>query len=152
VTVPQTRPPDLFVVATEPIEAALMLAEAAAPASGAVASFLGSVRSPNRGEIVHHIDYEGYGPMMVGEMERLCAEVRARHPLGRVVIAHRLGRLLAGEVSLAVVVASAHRHAALQACAEIVEALKARLPVWKFEVSSAGGSFVPGRTDAGPTL
>ncbi len=151
-TVPEAPPPDLFLVASDVIEPATLLAEAASAASGAVTSFLGSVRSPNRGEIVHHIDYEGYGPMMVAEMERLCAEVRARHPLGRVVIAHRLGRLYAGEVSLAVVVASAHRHAALEACAEIVEALKARLPVWKFEVSASGGSFVPGRTDAGPTL
>ena len=151
-TAPGVQPPDLLVVASEPIEPATLLQEASAPANGAVASFLGSVRSPNRGEVVHHIDYEGYAPMMVGEMERLAAETRARHSLGRVVVVHRLGRLSAGDVSLAVVVSSAHRHAALQACAEIVEGLKARLPVWKYEVSASGGSFVPGRTDAGPTL
>lgn len=151
-TAPRTPPQDLFLVVSEPIEPATLLREAASPASGAVVSFLGSVRSPNRGDVVHHIDYEGYGSMMVAEMERLCAEARARHPLARVVMAHRLGRLAAGEISLAVVVSSAHRHAALQACAEMVEALKARLPVWKFEAGAAGGAFVPGRADAGPTL
>jgi molybdopterin synthase catalytic subunit len=150
-TAPSHRP-DLLLVVSEPVAPAALLREAADPACGAVASFLGSVRSPNQGEVVHHIDYEGYAPMMVGEMERLSVEARSRHALGRVVIVHRLGRLRAGEVSLAVVVASPHRHAALQACAELVEGLKARLPVWKYEVGPAGGSFVPGRSDAGPTL
>ncbi len=146
------RPPDLMLVVSEPVAPATLLQEAADAAYGAVASFLGSVRSPNHGDVVHHIDYEGYAPMMVGEMERLGAEARSRHPLGRIVIVHRLGRLRAGEVSLAVVVSSPHRHAALQACGELVEGLKARLPVWKYEVGPAGGSFVSGRSDAGPTL
>ncbi len=151
-TEPEGRLPDLLLVASEPIQPGTLLEEASAPAYGAVASFLGSVRSPNRSEIVQHIDYEGYAPMMVGEMERLAADARSRHALGRVVVVHRLGRLSAGDISLAVVVSSAHRHAALQACAEIVEGLKARLPVWKYEVNGSGASFVPGRADAGPTL
>lgn len=151
-TSPEGRSPDLLLVASEAIEAAALLDEASAAAYGAVASFLGSVRSPNRGETVSHIDYEGYTPMMVREMERLVADARSQHALGRVVVVHRLGRLGPGDISLAVVVSSPHRHAALRACADIVEGLKARLPVWKFEVSASGGSFVPGRTDGGPTL
>ncbi|MEJ2291713.1 MAG: molybdenum cofactor biosynthesis protein MoaE [Deinococcales bacterium] len=143
---------DLLVVHSSPIDAAALLSDVGEPAWGARASFLGSVRSPNRGAVVHYIDYEGYEAMMVAEMRRLADEVRSRHDIGRVAIVHRLGRLVPGEVSLAVVVASPHRHAALRACEELVEGLKARLPVWKYEVDDAGGAFVGGRTEAGPTL
>lgn len=141
-----------FDVVEVPIELGELLAQAADPAWGARASFVGSVRSPNRGATVHHIDYEGYRAMMLAEMRRLADEVAARHALGRCVIVHRLGRLQPGEVSLAVVVASPHRQDALQACEALVEGLKARLPVWKYEVDDAGGTFVAGRSDAGPTL
>lgn len=142
----------LLEVRAEPIELAPLVAAASAPAWGAVASFVGSVRSPNHGNTVHYIDYEGYEPMMIAEMGRLVEEVAARHAVGRCVIVHRLGRLRPGEVSLAVVVASAHRAAALRACEELVEGLKARLPVWKYEVDASGGTYVAGRADAGPTL
>lgn len=141
-----------FEVVRDAIDVAELLREASAPAWGAVASFLGSVRSPNRGAQVEHIDYEGYEAMMRAEMARLADEVGSGRDLGRCLIVHRLGRLRPGEISLAVVVASPHRADALQACQELVEGLKARLPVWKFEVGEAGGAYVAGRSDAGPTL
>lgn len=139
-------------VTLEPIDPAQLLASVGSPACGAVASFLGSVRSPNRGQPVLHIDYEGYEAMMVAEMERLVQDLRARFEVGPVAIAHRLGRLRPGEIGLAVAVASAHRGAALEACADLVESLKTRLPVWKYEVGPERSSFVEGRTEAGPTL
>ncbi|MEJ2667386.1 MAG: molybdenum cofactor biosynthesis protein MoaE [Deinococcales bacterium] len=143
---------DDFLIGPEAIDVAALLHAAAAPAFGAVASFLGSVRSPNAGDTVRHIDYEGYEAMMRAEMQRLTAEIRSRHTLGRVFVAHRLGRLHPGDVSLAVVVSSAHRGEALAALEALVEGLKARLPVWKYEVSASGERFVAGRSDAGPTL
>ena len=143
---------DLLLVTSAPIDAPRLLTEIGDPASGARASFLGSVRSPNRGAVVRHIDYEGYEAMMVAEMRRLVSEVRSRHTLGRLAIVHRLGRLTPGEVSLAVVVGSPHRQAAFRACEELVEGLKARMPVWKYEVDDSGGAFVGGRAEAGPTL
>lgn len=144
--------PDAFAVGTDAIDVEAMLRSAAAPACGAVVSFLGSVRSPNRGSTVTHIDYEGYEGMMLAEMRRLVGALRARHALGRVLISHRLGRLRPGDVSLAVVVASVHRGEALAALGELVDALKAHLPVWKYEVGSAGEGFVDGSADAAPTL
>lgn len=143
---------DGFLIGPDAIDVAALLRAATAPAFGAVASFLGSVRSPNAGDTVRHIDYEGYEAMMRSEMRRLTVEVRSRHALGRVLVAHRLGRLYPGDVSLAVVVSSAHRAEALAALEALVEGLKARLPVWKYEVGTSGERFVPGRSDAGPTL
>lgn len=120
---------DLVRVVRSPIDVPALLAAVAAPGLGAVTSFLGSVRSPNGGVEVAYIDYEGYEGMMLAEMRRLVDELRARHELGRVAVVHRLGRLRAGDVSMAVAVGSAHRADALAGCREAVEGLKARLPV-----------------------
>lgn len=122
------------------------------PACGAVATFLGSVRSPNHGKTVQYIDYQGYEAMIVGEMRRLVEELRARHEVARIAIVHRLGRLEPAEVSLAIVVSSAHRRPALEACQEALELVKARLPIWKYEVGTDEAGYVPGRSEAGPTL
>lgn len=143
---------DSFVVGAAPIDVGALQRAAAGPGWGATVTFLGSVRSPNAGTEVDHIDYEGYEGMMLAEMRRIASELRGRYALGRVLVAHRLGRLGPGEVSLAAVVASEHRAEAFAALGDLVEALKARLPVWKYEVGAAGEGFVAGRNDAGPTL
>ena len=143
---------DLLAVTRDAVEVGAVISSLADPAYGATASFLGSVRTPNRGVAVRYIDYEGYEAMIRAELERLAHEVRARFPLGRLAVVHRLGRIRPGEVSLLVAVASPHRDTALHACEELVEAIKARLPVWKYEVGPERAAFVAGRSDAGPTL
>lgn len=143
---------DLLGVTRDAIDVTALMAALAEPAFGATAAFLGSVRTPNRGVEVRFIDYEGYDAMIERELLRLAGEARANVPIGRLALVHRLGRLLPGEISLAVLVASPHRDAALGACQDLVEAIKARLPVWKYEVGPERAAFVPGRTDAGPTL
>lgn len=139
-------------VGHEPIDLGNLTGLAIDPACGAVASFLGTVRSPNRGERVEYIDYEGYEAMIVRQMERVAADLRERYALGNLVIAHRLGRLHPGEISLAVIATGRHRQEALAACRDGVDLCKERLPVWKFEVTESGGDWVEGRADAGPTL
>lgn len=143
---------DILELTRERLEVGGLVAAVTEPACGAVASFLGSVRSPNHGKLVEYIDYQGYDAMAEAELRRIASELRARHELGRIAIVHRLGRLAPGEVSLAIVVASAHRGAALDACREALELVKARLPIWKYEVGPGEAGYVAGRTEAGPTL
>ena len=45
-----------------------------------------------------------------------------------------LGKVAAGEISLFVFTSSAHRKAAIDACKETVERIKAELPVWGKEL------------------
>lgn len=159
----ETPPPhesDLFVVTGEPLDIARLLAHLTDQALGGSAVFIGSVRSPNRGHEIAFLEYEGFEPMMLAEMARMAAELRAPATastphLGpvRIVLAHRLGRVLPGEASMVVAVAAQHRAEALATCAVLVESCKARLPVWKLEVGSSGASrYVDGTATAAPTL
>lgn len=119
---------------------------------GAVASFVGTVRSPNLGTTVRYIDYEGYEGMIRTQMELVAGELRAELELGHFVLAHRLGRCLPGEASVALVASSAHRREALLACQRGIDRAKDLLPVWKYEVSEDGASWVAGSSAAGKTL
>lgn len=105
----------------------------AADAYGAQASFVGTVRSPNKGQVVESIDYQGYEAMMLKQMDVIAEILRSQFDLGVVVIAHRLGLLKPQEASVAIVISSPHRPDALKACAESIELIKERLPVWKLE-------------------
>lgn len=149
---PETASRDRFVVTREPLDLGGLIAQLADPAFGALATFVGTVRSPNRGKRVRFIDYEGYEAMMTTQMARVAAELRERHAVGAVAIAHRLGRLEPGAASIAVVVASPHRAAALAACREGIDRCKELLPVWKYEVDDDGGGWVVGSTGAAEPL
>ena len=116
------------------------------PHCGAQANFVGTVRSPNAGQVVQHIDYEAYAPMAQKVMEAAAAQARAGHGELRVWIQHRVGRLAPAEASIVIGVASPHRRAALEACDFLIEHLKAELPVWKHEATTDGTHWVAGQT------
>ncbi len=143
---------DIFLVSTEPLEPGALQARVVDPTWGGLASFFGVVRSPNRGVIVHHIDYEGYQEMIVTQMRQVATALRAEADLGRILIAHRLGRLVPGDVSIAVVVASPHRSDALTACQRGIDLSKELLPVWKYEVGADGSNWVAGSSRASRPL
>ncbi|WP_019587367.1 molybdopterin converting factor subunit 1 [Deinococcus apachensis] len=142
-------------VRCEVVGTPLLLAEADAflvrPEHGAQAYFVGTVRSPNKGKQVEYIEYEGYAPMAGKVMRDAAARARARYGTLRVVVQHRIGRLLPGEASILIGVASPHRRAALEACDFLIEHLKVHLPIWKHEADEDGQHWVEGQT-GNPTL
>ncbi len=111
---------------------------------GAVAIFEGIVRNHSRGRATLYLDYEAYEPMALKELERLASEALARFPVRDLRIAHRLGRLQIGETSVAIVVASAHRGAAFDACRWLIDTLKRTVPIWKKEHFSDGAVWADG--------
>ena len=70
------------------------------------------------------------------------AEVAVRHGGVRVAIAHRLGRLAPGAISVAIAAAGPHRRETLQACGETLEAVKGRAPIWKREIYRDGTVWI----------
>lgn len=129
----------------DPLDVRALSAEVGDARSGAIASFVGTVRSPNRGREVFWIDYEGYDAMIDAELGRVANELREAFPLLGLALAHRLGRCLPGEASIAIVACSPHREAAFDACREALERCKARLPIWKHESDETGAHWVDGR-------
>lgn len=109
-------------------------------ACGATAVFVGTVRDNHQGRAVIGLEYEGYVPMAEKQMRAILAEAGARWSLLEARAVHRLGSLKVGEAAVAVVVRSGHRAEAFEACRFVIEAIKARVPVWKKESYSDGGS------------
>ena len=134
------------------LDLAHLHALAVADPYGAVASFVGTVRTPNLGQEVEYIDYEGYEAMILTQMKVVANEMRTKFDLGRVVISHRLGRLRPSEASIAIVISSKHRRAALEAAHACIDRVKELLPVWKREVSAQDEVWASGSSVAGETL
>jgi molybdopterin synthase catalytic subunit/molybdopterin converting factor small subunit len=110
--------------------------------AGAIASFLGVVRSHSRGRDVEWLDYEAFHEMAGPEMEAIAAEAVRRHGCLRAAVLHRTGRVEIGEASVAIAVSAAHRAAALAACTDIIDTLKDRVPIWKKERYAGGEEWI----------
>lgn len=102
---------------------------------GAHSIFLGQVRADEiNGQTVAAIDYSAYEEMALEKMHEIREAVFANYPLTCLHVYHSLGLVKAGEISLFVFSSSPHRAAAIEACNEIVEAIKKELPVWGKEI------------------
>jgi len=112
---------------------------------GAVASFTGLVRDTHNGEPVLAMTLEHYPGMTERELERIEAEARRRWPLDDSLVIHRYGRMLPGEPIVLVATAAAHRAAALDACAFLMDWLKTKAPFWKLEETPSGANWVEAR-------
>src|SRR5256884_8098796 len=92
-----------------PISLDALVAEVSAPACGGTCVFLGTVRDGPEEQGVTAIEYSAYEEMVEGELGRIVAEVREGCAGARVAVRHRLGRIPAGEASIAIVTAGARR-------------------------------------------
>ncbi len=105
---------------------------------GAVLTFLGTTRDHHEGRRVARLAYEAYEPMALRELQALEREAAGRFEIAACVIAHRLGEVPPAEASVVVVVASAHRGPAFDACRWVMDELKRRVPIWKKEHFEGG--------------
>lgn len=112
---------------------------------GAVVSFTGLVRDFNEHPEVSALTLEHYPGMTESALEAIVTDARGRWPLDAVTVIHRVGRLGPGDPIVLVVVASAHRRAAFEACDFIMDYLKTRAPFWKKEHAGDGDYWVSER-------
>jgi molybdopterin synthase catalytic subunit len=131
-----------FRLVAGPLDVAAVLREVESSEAGAIASFVGTVRSRSRSRDVLFLDYEAFEEMAEEMLARLGAELTKRHGLTAVAIQHRLGRVEIGEASVVIAVSAPHRGAALDACREAIETLKSTVPLWKKEVYSGGEEWI----------
>jgi MoaE-MoaD fusion protein len=125
-----------------PIDAEAVRAEVADDTAGAIATFQGTVRSRSRGRSVIALEYEAYSGMAEKVMAEIADEVKARYGLCRVAVTHRVGWVEIGETSVAIAVSAPHRHDALAACRDVIDALKERVPLWKKELYEGGEEWI----------
>lgn len=117
-------------VVTTPVDPAHCADLVADDAAGAVVTFGGVVRNHDGGRAVDHIEYSAH-PGAAEVVAEVAADVARRFDLDAIAVVHRVGVLRVGDVALAAAVSGAHRQEAFAACAELVEEVKRRLPVWK---------------------
>src|SRR5712675_2785005 len=131
-------------ITDEVIPAAEIVDGIKAGSDGAVCVFDGIVRDNSRGRKTLHLDYEAYREMALEQMRALAGEAVVRFGVRDVALVHRLGRLVVGETSVLVVVASAHRGAAFDACRWLIDTLKKTVPIWKKEYFEDGAVWAAG--------
>src|ERR1700761_9418901 len=128
----------------ERIDRDTLVAALQQPSDGAVVVFDGIVRDNTRGRKTLYLDYEAYEEMALPEMQKLAREAADKFAIDRGGIGHRLGRLEIGERSIVIVVTSAHRAAAFDACRWLIDTLKRTVPVWKKEHFTDGAVWKDG--------
>ena len=114
---------------------------------GAVVTFEGTVRNNTNGRATLYLDYECYEAMALKTMARIGAEIAASFEVSRMAMVHRLGRMLIGETSVAVIVTAPHRRPAFEAALEGINRLKKLVPIWKKERFADGEVWVEGAWD-----
>ncbi|WP_066302848.1 molybdenum cofactor biosynthesis protein MoaE [Arthrobacter luteolus] len=117
------------------------------PQAGAVVSFSGIVRNHDGGKDVASLGYSAHptaGPVIAD----VAAGIAAKYDGVRIWVGHRTGPLEIGEAALVAAVASAHRGTAFAACSELVDTVKARVPIWKEQVFGDGSVEWVGVSDA----
>lgn len=131
-------------IVREPIDTQGVLDGIKRGEDGAAVVFEGVVRNQTRGRKTLYLDYEAYEEMALGQMEGLAGEALRGFPVREVRLVHRLGRLEIGETSVLIVVASAHRAAAFEACRWLIDTLKRTVPIWKKEYFEDGAVWADG--------
>lgn len=136
-----------FALTRYAIDPRAVIARLLSGSEGAVVTFEGTVRNNTKGRKTLFLDYEGYEGMALKTLAQVGCEVAGKHQIGRIAIVHRLGRLLIGETSVAVIVTSPHRRAAFEAAHEGIDRLKKIVPIWKKEHFADGEVWVEGEWD-----
>jgi molybdopterin synthase catalytic subunit len=135
-----TNHPRVQLVET-PIQLEHLISDASHPDHGAIASFVGTVRTEGMpGNPLVALEYSAYDDMAVREMAGIREEAMKRFEIGEVLIVHRIGRLAIGEPSVAVVVGGPHRVAVMEACRWVIDTLNVRVPICKMEIWQQGES------------
>lgn len=134
----------LVALVRDPIDAVQIERAIKSGVDGAVCVFDGIVRNHSRGRETLYLDYEAYEQMALRQMHLLRTEAIEHFGVRDVAIVHRLGRLVVGETSIFIAVASAHRGAAFDACRWIIDTLKTTVPIWKKEQFVDGAAWADG--------
>lgn len=107
------------------------------PRAGGIGTFIGVVREQDHGQDVEALDYTAH-PSAPAALREIAQQAGAAREIIRVAVVHRVGHLKVGDIAVVVAVSAAHRAAALEGCRELIDAVKAGVPIWKHQVFQDG--------------
>lgn len=127
------------------VGAELKALRAGRPQVGAVAMFVGTVRDINEGDAVSAMELEHYPGMTESSLQAMIDQAHQRWDVLDCLIVHRVGRLAPLDQIVLVIVSSAHRKQAFEACEYLMDFLKTEAPFWKKESTLEGTRWVEAR-------
>ncbi len=132
----------MILITEQPLDPNTLTDAVRADSDGALVTFEGVTRNHNDGRVVEYLEYEAYRPMADEKLRELVDEIKDRWAIDRVAVAHRIGRVDIGEISLVIAVSAAHRRPAFEAALYFVDRLKEVVPIWKKEVYEGGEVWI----------
>lgn len=126
----------------DPIDPRALVESVMRKSDGAYVLFEGVVRNHHDGKAVESIFYDAYRPMAEKEMDAIVREIAARYPDVALTVVHRLGHLVVGDSSIAIVASSPHRAEAFEACRMMIDRIKETVPIWKKERGPNGEEWL----------
>ena len=107
-------------------------AAVADPAAGGIALFAGAVRDTDHDRGVTGLSYSAH-PLATDELRRVAEVVAEKYPVIGIAAVHRVGDLAIGDLAVVLAVSCAHRAEAFDACRDLIDILKASVPIWKHQ-------------------
>jgi molybdopterin synthase catalytic subunit len=126
-------PVRLVAIRETPLDVAEVMAAVSGDAAGGVTLFVGAVRDHDDARSVKHLDYTAH-PTALDRLDEVVRSVVDRHPVTAVAAVHRVGLLEIGDLAVVVAAAAAHRGQAFDAARDLIDDLKATVPIWKHQV------------------
>jgi molybdopterin synthase catalytic subunit len=125
-----------------PIDPRALVERVMRKSDGAYVLFEGVVRNHHDGRAVESIFYDAYRPMAEKEIAAIVREVALQFPDVALAVVHRLGHLIVGDASIAIVASSPHRAESFAACRLVIDRIKETVPIWKKERGPDGEEWV----------
>ena len=126
----------------QPLQVLGCLDFVSSPSAGGIDIFVGTVRDNTKGRKVVHLEFEAYGPMAISEMQKIAEQAKAKWPVEKIAVHHRIGNLKIGEIAVIIAVSTPHRKASFEACQYAIDTLKQTVPIWKKEIFEDGEVWV----------
>jgi molybdopterin synthase catalytic subunit len=138
--------PLLLEITREPIDLNGLQAAVTTAQDGAVVLFTGVVRGRTGAEVTDQLEYEAYHEMAMRKLRQVADEMRERFAgIHGIALVQRVGAMVVGEPTVAVVVGAGHRgDGAFEAARFGIDRLKQIVPVWKKETRPDGSSWIEG--------
>lgn len=122
----------LVAIRDTPLDVAEVLAALDDDAAGGLTLFVGKVRDHDSGKGVLGLEYTAH-PTALDRLREVCEKVAADHGVGGLAAVHRTGALDIGDIAVIVATASGHRGETFEASRDLIDTLKATVPIWKHQ-------------------
>lgn len=132
----------MFKITNKPISIETVVYKVECRKSGAITTFIGTVREFTKEKKTLYLKYDAYKAMAEKKLAQIGVEIQEQWPETAVAITHRIGRLEISDIAVVIAVSTPHRAQSFEACRYAIECIKEMVPIWKKEHWEDGETWV----------